>query len=122
MIEINEDINTGNLAFRVSGRISKEEIAELAPFISKHVQYLKDPHLLIIIENFKGWAAFSGYKMSRRLYTKYVDSFDRIAVINGFNNQEQTTQYFSTFTEELKIFSIDEAEYAWRWIDQKPHL
>ncbi|WP_138429761.1 STAS/SEC14 domain-containing protein [Fodinibius saliphilus] len=123
MIEINEDVNNGNLALRVAGEISREELAELAELIRKQAQYLKDPHLLVIIEGFEGWAAFNVLRMSRRLYAKYANCFDRIAVVHSHKNQKQTRQYFGTLMKgELMIFSIDEAENAWSWIDQKPHL
>lgn len=118
MIEVKDD-NQNILAFKVSGKLTKSELDDLVPTLEKHVKKYEDPHLLMIMENFKGWDGAEAFWKDLQLDAKYIGHFDRIAVAGDKKWQDWGTKLVNPITkEELKFFPIDQTDEAWDWIEQ----
>lgn len=122
MIEINENPGKQVLAFRVSGKLTQKELDELVPSLEKHSASSDDPHLLMIMENFEGWEDASAFLKDLRLDAKYINLFDRIAIVGDKKWHKWGTQLVNPVKKgKLKFFSIDQAEDAWNWTEDKNH-
>lgn len=118
MIEVNEHANQGVLALKVTGTLTEEDLDDLVPTLKTHISS-EDPHLLMIMEDFHGWEDAAAVWKDLQLDAEYIGYFDRIAVVGNKKWQEWGTRLMNPITkEELKFFSIDQAEKAWEWVKQ----
>lgn len=122
MIEVNENPDKGILALRISGKLTQEELDNLVPSLEKYSSSSDHPHLLMIMEDFKGWEDAATLWKDLQMDSKYIGHFDRIAVVGEKKWQEWGTKLVDPITsEELKFFSIEQAEDAWNWAEDKDH-
>ena len=116
MIEVNAHTNSNILAIKASGKLSKEDFKDLEPTLKEFTTVSKDPHLIIILEYFKGWQDTAAFWKDLQLDIEYIKYFDRIAVIGDRKWQEWGTKLIDLITKvKMQFFSIDQAENAWKW-------
>lgn len=119
MIEINANADKDILAVKATGKLTKGDLDDLAPVLKKHVSRSDDPHLIMILEDFKGWEDTAAFWKDLQLDAEYIGHFDRIAIIGDKKWQQWGTRLMDPlFNEEMKYFSIDNADYAWNWIEK----
>lgn len=119
MIEVNEDSGNGVLALKISGKLTKQDLDDLVPSLEKHISSSKDPHLMMIMEDFKGWENAAAFWKDLQLDAKYIGRFDRIAIVGDKKWQEWSTRLVNPITkEELKFFPLEQARNAWDWVEE----
>lgn len=117
----NNESQNGVLALQVTDKLTEGDLNDLVPVLKKHVSQHNDPHLILVMENFKGWEDAAAFWKDLRLDAEYIGSFDRIAIIGEEKWQQWGTQLLNPlFNEELQFFSLDHAGSAWNWI-RKSH-
>lgn len=120
MIEVNEKMSNGILAMKASGKLSEEDLNNLVPVLKKHVAENSDPHLIMILEDFKGWKDTAAFWKDVQLDAEYIGHFDRIAIVGDKKWQDWGTRIFNPITkEEWKFFPIDKAADAWDWAEKE---
>jgi len=119
MIEVNENTNRGVLALKASGKLTEQDLDELVPLLKRHIAESDDPHLLMIMEDFKGWKDAAAFWKDLQLDAEYIGYFDRIAIVGEKKWQEWGTRLMDpVIKEEMKFFPIDKVEDAWDWIEE----
>ncbi len=122
MIEVNEHADSDILALQVSGTLTEEELDDLIPTLKEYVSSSSHPHLLMIMEDFNGWADAAAVWKDLQLDAEYLGYFDRIAVVGEKKWQEWGTRLVNPITkEELRFFPLSDAEKAWNWIQNTSH-
>lgn len=113
MIEVNTKTDKD-----IPGKLTKGDLDDLVPVLKKHISASKDPHLIMILEDFKGWEDTAAFWKDLQLDVEYIGHFDRIAVVGDQKWEEWGTRLVDPITkEELKFFPIDQAEDAWNWAE-----
>ena len=119
MIEVNAHTNDDILAIKASGKLSKEDLDDLEPALNKFATASDDPHLIMILEDFGGWQDTAAFWKDLQLDAEYIGYFDRIAVVGDKKWQKWGTRLVDPITkEELKFFSIENADSAWEWLNE----
>lgn len=119
MIEVNEHGDHGVLALKISGTLTEEELDDLVPSLKEYIAESEDPHLLMTMENFEGWADAAALWKDLQLDAEYMGYFDRIAVVGEKKWQEWGTRLLDPITkEELQFFPIGQTEQAWQWVEE----
>lgn len=122
MIEVNTKTDKDILAIKATGKLTKGDLDDLVPVLKKHISASKDPHLIMILEDFKGWEDTAAFWKDLQLDVEYIGHFDRIAVVGDQKWEEWGTRLVDPITkEELKFFPIDQAKDAWNGAEQKHH-
>ncbi|MCW9706259.1 STAS/SEC14 domain-containing protein [Fodinibius salsisoli] len=121
MLIVNNELQNGVLALRVTDKLTEGDLNDLVPVLKNQVDRTEDPHLIMIMEDFKGWDDAATFWKDLRLDAEYIGSFDRIAIVGEEKWQQWSTQLLNPlFNEELQFFSLDHAGSAWNWI-RKSH-
>lgn len=121
MIEVNEDDKRGILTLKVFGKLTKQDLDDLVPKLKGYISRTEDPHLLMILDGFKGWKDAAAVWKDLQIDAAYIGYFDRIAVVGNKKWQEWGTKLMNPITkEELRFFSTEEANDAWSWM-KKDH-
>ncbi|WP_441000456.1 STAS/SEC14 domain-containing protein [Fodinibius sp. SL11] len=117
MIELNAHTDDDILAIKVSGKLSKADLDDLKPALNKFTTVTDDPHLIMILEDFGGWADTAAFWKDLQLDAEFIGYFDRIAVVGDKQWQEWGTKLVNPITkEELMFFPIDQSKEAWNWV------
>lgn len=121
MIEVNNDTEKV-LALYVTNKLSKGDLNDLVPTMEQYIAETKDPHLLMILEDFKGWQDTAAFWKDLQLDAEYLGYFDRIAVVGEKKWQQWGTQLLNPITkEELRFFRFKDADKAWNWVESTSH-
>ena len=119
MIIVSNDLENGILALHLKNKLTKQDLNDLVPILKKHIEETDDPHLMMIMEDFRGWVDAATFWKDIKLDTKYVGSFDRIAIVGEKKWQQWSTRLMDPlFEEELKFFSTEDADRAWKWLEK----
>ncbi|HLR31095.1 MAG TPA: STAS/SEC14 domain-containing protein [Fodinibius sp.] len=119
MIIVNNDFENGILALNVKGKLTKDALNDFVPILKKHIEETGDPHLMMILEDFQGWEDAATFWKDINLDAEYVGCFDRIAIVGEKKWQQWSTRLMDPlFNEEIKYFSIGNADNAWNWIEK----
>lgn len=120
MIEVNAS-RDNVLSIYVSNKLTKGDLDDLVSMLKQKVAESDHPHLLMIMENFNGWADAAAVWKDLQLDAEYMGYFDRIAIVGEKKWQQWGTQLVNPITkEEIQFFPIPKAEKAWGWIKILP--
>ena len=121
MIEVNTS-RDNILPIYVTNKLTKGDLDDLVPLLKQEIAKSDHPHLLMIMEDFKGWEDTAAFWKDLKLDNEYIGFFDRIAVVGDKKWQEWGTRLVNPITkEELQFFPLSNAEIAWNWIQNTSH-
>ena len=121
MIDVNDDAGKV-LALYVRNKLSKGDLNDLVPTMEQHITKTEDPHLIMILDDFKGWRDTAAFWKEIRLDAEYLGYFNRIAVVGDKKWQQWGTQLLNPITkEELRFFQRKDVDQAWKWLDSTSH-
>lgn len=121
MIEVNSS-RDNVLSIYVTDKLTKDDLDDLVPMLEQKIADSDHPHLLMILENFKGWKDTAAFWKDLKLDHEYIGYFDRIAIAGEKKWQKWGTRLMDPITkEELKFFPISNAEEALNRIQNTSH-
>ena len=100
MVEVNGHPERGVLALKVSGTLTERELDKLLPSLEQHISSSDDPHLLMIMEDFNGWANAAAVWKDMQPDTEHIGYFDRIAIVGEKKCQDWGTRLMNPITKE----------------------
>ena len=110
MIAIQDIPDRDVLALTVRQKIRKGDLNDLIPALERHSAEIDDPHVLIEMEEFRGWEDL-------KLDAEYIGEFDRVAVIGEKRWEAWMTRFTDRLTSnEIRYFFPEDRGRAWNWI------
>ena len=93
MVIVNNNFKNEIFALNVKDKLTKEDLDNFAPILKKQFEETRDPHLMMILEDSRGWEDAAAFWKDIRLDAGYVGSFDRIATVD----EEKRTRLMDLF-------------------------
>ena len=121
MVQLIPEMPPGMLGFRVSGRLTREDYAEvLVPPLRKAVQEGQRLRVLYAIGpelHMEPSAVWEDVKVNLELGIKHRDAWERIAVVTGLDWLWRAFELFSWMVPgEMRLFRESELEQAKAWL------
>lgn len=102
MIAIQDTPNSDTLVLTVRQKIRKGDLNDLLPALERHSSEKDDPHLLIEMEEFRGWEDTDAFWKDLKLDAEYIGEFDRVAIIGEKRWEAWMTRFIKFGTSFLK--------------------
>lgn len=117
MIAIQDTPDPDVLALTVRQKIRTGDLNDLIPALERHTSEHDDPHLLIEMEEFRGWENTDAFWEDLKLDAVYNGEFERVAVIGEKRWEAWMTRFTDRLTSnEIRYFFPEEKTKAWNWI------
>lgn len=118
MIGIEKDSDNGILTLKASDKLTKEDLKALTDPTREFVDNVDDPHLLMLLDNFRGWKDAAAFWKDLQLDSEMIGYFDRIAVVGDRKWEDWGTRLMNPITKsELKFFDLADKEKARKWLE-----
>ncbi len=120
MITIETHTDESIIAIKASETLSKKDFNKLAPALKDFIKLNQHPHLLMVLERFRGWDDKASFWEDLKLDAEFIGEFDRIAIVGETKWQKWGTNLLDSLTNnELRFFDIKNADGAWLWLRDK---
>ncbi len=108
------------VGFRVGGKVSAEDYEVLLPKLDAAIRAHGKINLLVLMEDFEGWAGLDSAKADFRLGTRQYRRVQRAAFVGQGEWQKRLVKIMDPLTRhtEERFFETDQLEEAWRWVKE----
>ena len=121
MVELMQDMPPGMLGFRVNGRITSEDYADvLVPELNRAIDGGGGVRAMYVIEDLDAIepsALWADTKLGFDLVVRHHDAFERNAIVTDIDWMARATQAFGWMIPgEARVFPLTELEQAKAWV------
>ena len=117
MIEILPKSSGACVGFRVTGRVTSKDHDVLLPHLDNAIAAHGRINLLVLMEDFEGWAGWETIKADFEFGTHLYRQVEKAALVGDNKWQEWIMDPFTRLKEE-RFFVPDQLDDAWQWVKE----
>ena len=121
MITILPESTESCLGFSISGKVAAEDYDVLVPKMDEAISVHGKINLLVVIENFEGYASLDAAKDDFKFGTQQYRQVEKAAYVGDKKRQEWAVKLMNPFTRHTdeRFFEPDQLEEAWQWVKEQ---
>lgn len=105
------------LGIRISEKLTKDDFDCLAPFLKARVRDHAPLRVLLLMEEWRGWASLTALWEDLKLDTELNKHVARIAMVGDEEWERRMTKFIKPFAKgQLRYFDAADLEEAWAWL------
>jgi hypothetical protein len=121
MIELLEQSHDNRLAFRISGKVSKEEEKEWIKRFENIIERYGKFRVMVILDESAKWGIEAGID-DLKFAISHVKNFEKLAIISTSKVMKTLVAIDAFFASFMNIgekhFTPDQTDEAWHWLEQ----
>lgn len=116
-VELQEEIGSGAITVRVSGKLQKEDYEIFVPEIERMIDQHGKISILLDLHEFHGWDAGALWE-DIKFDVKHFNDIERLAIVGESKWQKGMATFCKPFTTaEIEFFEREDIGRARRWIN-----
>jgi len=118
MFEILDKSGGNSVGFKASGKVSGEDYDVLFTMIDKAIDEYGEINLLVLLEDFSGWADKEAAEADFKFGTQQYKQVKRCAFVSDKKWHEWAVKILDPFTRrtEEKFFETSDLQEGWQWV------
>ena len=120
MLEILPESTENCIGFKASGKLTAEDYQGLMPKLEEAIQAHRSINMLVMIEDFHGWAELEAAKADFKFGTQEYKKVERCAFVSDKRWHEWMVKLLDPFTRRTKekFFEPSQLAEAWEWVKE----
>ncbi len=117
MYEILDRTTGGQIALRVSGRLTESDLQDLRPYLEGKAEAQEALSLLLWMDDWQGWESISALWEDMKTDLDISDDIERLALVSNANWERWMAHVTEpVLSGDVRSYGADELEEAWTWV------